>query len=141
MAQQHEEDLEALLNPELDNLFGNPDPQALDNEEASASSSQSTASPEEGPPDLEDQELADSSDEEEEDEEQQCTQEKLQEMLTKELISTLVEKHNKTPKKPKGPKMGEVLTVDGKRLIRMGGVPNCTWTCLTRKSKMHPNQH
>ena len=89
---------------------------------------------------MEDQDLADSSDEEEEEEEHQPRPDELQELLAKEFMSVLVEKHNKSSKKPKGPKMGEVITVDGKRLIRMGGVPNCTWTGLTRKSKMHPNQ-
>ena len=44
MAQQHEEDLEALLNPELDNLFAVLDPQASDDEEASVSSTHSTVS-------------------------------------------------------------------------------------------------
>ena len=143
MAQQHEEDLEALLNPELDNLFAVPDPQASDDEEASVSSNHSTVSQDDNlaVPALEDQDLADSSDEEEEDDEQQQPpRDELEGLLAKELVKALVDKHNKVPKKPKGPKMGEVIEVDGKRLIRMGGVPNCTWTGLTHKSKMHPNQ-
>ena len=36
--------------------------------------------------------------------------------------------------------MGEVIEVDGKHLIRMGGIPNSKWTQLVSKSKMHPNQ-
>ena len=142
MAQEREEDLEALLNQDLDNLFGNDGPPPND-EEASVSSNHSTDEEQDDDPDedgLVDRDLADSSDEEEEEIDQPQTHEDMERMLAMELFKSLRGQQAKTPKKPKGPLMGEVITVDGKRLIRMGGVPNCTWTALTRKSKMHPNQ-
>ena len=146
MAQQHEENMEDLLNQDLDNLFALEEPHAPDGEEASVSSNNNTDDQDDDPgePGLAARDLADSSDEEDEDDDEAQppepdTREELEALLTREFIATLRGQQAK-PKKPKGPTMGEVITVDGKRLIRMGGVPDCTWTKLTRKSKMHPNQ-
>ena len=140
MAHNLEEELDVLLGEELnlDNLGEEPQP---NDEEASASSNHSTDNEDDNPgaPGLEERDLGDSSDEEEEPPDpSNMSREEAERLFTEAVLNNL--RQNKQPKKPKDPLMGEVITVDGKRLIRMGGVPNCKWTRLISKSKMHPNQ-
>ena len=144
MAQAAEE-LEALLNQDVNDLLENIDDQPQDpgNEQASVSHSSSTDHTDDDPQDrgnLWDPD--DASDEEAGDEDQdrdstQPTQAEMEAEFAKALFKQVV--GEKRPK-PKGPIMGEVIEVDGKYLIRMGGVPNCRWTGLARKSTQHPNQ-
>lgn len=141
MAQTTNDDLEALLNQDLDNLFHEPG-QPNDDEEASAASNHSTESEQDDDPaeGLADRDLEDSSDEEEEEPDVAgANAAQLERLMAEELLNSL-RARQQPKKKPKGPLMGEVLSIDGKHMIRMGGVPNCMWTKLTRKSKMHPNQ-